>query len=90
MAIAQEIDPFLKADLPTHAPKRHGQSLPRRASGFRPRWHGGQAPHVIQSDPKNEEGEPPHKERATAPRLCAPSFSEQPAVRKTNRCIRSM
>jgi hypothetical protein len=27
-----------------------------------------------------QEGEPPHKERATAPRLCAPSSSPQPAV----------
>jgi hypothetical protein len=36
MATAQEIDPFLKADLPTRAPKRHEQSLPRRAPGFPP------------------------------------------------------
>jgi hypothetical protein len=36
MATAREIDPFLKADLPTRAPKRHGQSLPRRAPGFPP------------------------------------------------------
>jgi hypothetical protein len=27
-----------------------------------------------------QEGEPPHKERATAPRLCAPSASLQPVV----------
>jgi hypothetical protein len=50
----------------------------------------GQALHVIQTDPKHEEGEPPHKERATAPQLCAPSFSEQPAVRKANHHTRSM
>jgi hypothetical protein len=36
MATAQEIDPFLKTDLPTRAPKHHGQSLPRRAPGFLP------------------------------------------------------
>jgi hypothetical protein len=30
-------------------------------------------------------GEPPRRERATAPQLCAPSFSGQPAVRKVNR-----
>jgi hypothetical protein len=36
MATAREIDPFLKADLPTHAPKHHGQSLPRCAPGFPP------------------------------------------------------
>jgi hypothetical protein len=36
MATAREIDPFLKADLPTRTPKRHGQSLHRRAPGFPP------------------------------------------------------
>jgi hypothetical protein len=36
MVTAQEIDPFLKANLPTRAPKHHGQSLPRRAPGFPP------------------------------------------------------
>jgi hypothetical protein len=36
MATAREIDPFLKADLPTRAPKHHGQSLPRCAPGFPP------------------------------------------------------
>jgi hypothetical protein len=90
MATAREIDPFLKVDFPTRAPKRHGQSLPRRAPGFPPYDTGGQAPHVIQTDRKHEEGEPPHKERVTTPRLCAPSFSGQPTIRKTNRRTRSM
>jgi hypothetical protein len=36
MATARGIDPFLKANLPTRAPKRHRQSLPRRAPGFPP------------------------------------------------------
>jgi hypothetical protein len=36
MATAREIDPFLKADFPTRAPKRHRKSLPRRAPGFPP------------------------------------------------------
>jgi hypothetical protein len=52
--------------------------------------HEGQAPHVIQASLKREEGKPPHKEHATTPRLCAPSFSPQPAVRKANRRTRSM
>jgi hypothetical protein len=90
MATAREIDPFLKADLPTRAPKRHGLSFPRRAPGLPPYDTGGQAPHFIQTDPKHEEGEPLHKERATAPQLCALSFLEQPAVRKANRHTRSM
>jgi hypothetical protein len=37
-----------------------------------------------------QEGEPPHKERATAPRLCAPSSSPQPTVKRTNRRTRSV
>jgi hypothetical protein len=44
MATGRQIDPFLKADLPTRAPKRHEQSLPRCAprlppydTGARPR-----------------------------------------------------
>jgi hypothetical protein len=36
MATAWGMDPFLKADFPTHAPKRHGQSLLRCAPGFPP------------------------------------------------------
>jgi hypothetical protein len=31
-----------------------------------------------------QEGESPHKERATAPRLCAPTFLPKPAVEKAN------
>ena len=36
MATAPGIDPFLKADLLTRTPKRHGQSLHRCAPGFSP------------------------------------------------------
>jgi hypothetical protein len=36
MATARGIDPFLKADLLTRTPKRHGQSLHQRAPGFSP------------------------------------------------------
>jgi hypothetical protein len=87
MVTAREIDPFLKADFPACAPKRHGQSFPRRAPGSPP-YDTGARPHM--SDPKHEEGELPHKERATALHLCAPSFAKQPAVRKANRRTRSM
>jgi hypothetical protein len=45
MATAREIDPFLKVDLPTRAPKRHGQSLPRRALEFPP-YDMGAKPHM--------------------------------------------
>jgi hypothetical protein len=37
----------------------------------------------------DQEDEPPHRERATAPRLCASSFSPKPAVKKANRRIGS-
>jgi hypothetical protein len=36
MATARGIDPFLKTNLPTRAPKHHGQSLSRCAPGFPP------------------------------------------------------
>jgi hypothetical protein len=36
MATARGADPFLKADLLTRTPKRHGQSLHRRAPGSPP------------------------------------------------------
>ena len=45
MATAREIDPFLKADLPTRAPKRHRQSFPRRALGLQP-YDTGARPHM--------------------------------------------
>jgi hypothetical protein len=37
-----------------------------------------------------QEGEPPHKERVTTPRLCAPSSSPRPTVKKANRRTRSV
>jgi hypothetical protein len=45
MATGREIDPFLKADLPTRAPKRHGQGLPLCAPGFPP-YDTGAKPHM--------------------------------------------
>jgi hypothetical protein len=119
MATTREVDPFLKADLSTRAPKRYGRSLPRRAPGFPPydtgarshmsyrltrRWSvqlpRGYAPLHLQGNQwsgrrtaqgacnrpavkrpfiftvsSGQKGEPPHKKRTTAPRLCAPSTS---------------
>jgi hypothetical protein len=34
MAATRRVNPFLKADFPTRAPKRHGQGLPQCAPGF--------------------------------------------------------
>jgi hypothetical protein len=69
MATAQGIDPFLKADLLTRTPKRHGQSLHQCAPGFSPYDTGAGVPHVIRADPKREEGKPPHAKHVIAPRL---------------------
>jgi hypothetical protein len=115
-ATAREIDPLLKVDFPTRAPKRQGQSLPRRAPGFPP-YDTGARPHMsyrlTRSTKKanhrtrsvqllrgyaplhfratsSQEDEPPHKEHATAPRLCAPSYSPKPAVEKVNRHVGSV
>jgi hypothetical protein len=90
MAATRGMNPFLKADFPARALKRHGQGLPRCAPGFPSYDTGGQASHVIQVVPKHEGGEPPHKECATAPRLCAPSSSPQPTVKKANCRTRSV
>jgi hypothetical protein len=82
MSTARGIDPFLKADLPTRAPEASRAKSPPTCTKVPTLWHRGQAPHVIQTDPK--------KERATAPRLRTPSFSGQPAARKANRRARGM
>jgi hypothetical protein len=120
------VNPFLKADIPARASKRHGQGLPRCAPGFpsydmrarsakkvnrrtgsvqppcgytpfhlrrnqrsrrRTATQGAcNRPAVIRPSiftaTSGQGGKPPHKERATAPRLCAPSASTggQPLV----------
>jgi hypothetical protein len=94
MAATQGMNPFLKADSPARAPKRHGQSLPQCTPGFPP-YDMGARPHMSYSWPEarrrrivvqgachrpavlrpftftatnGQEAEPPHKERAIAPR----------------------
>jgi hypothetical protein len=48
MAATRRMNPFLKADFPARAPKRHGQSLPRCAPGF-PSYDTGARPHMSYS-----------------------------------------
>jgi hypothetical protein len=45
MAATRAMNPFLKADLPTRALMRHGQSLPRCAPGY-PSYDTGARPHM--------------------------------------------
>jgi hypothetical protein len=45
MAATRGMNPFLKADYPARAPKRHGQGLPRCAPGF-PSYDTGARPHM--------------------------------------------
>jgi hypothetical protein len=45
MAATRGVNPFLKADFPTRAPKRHGRGLPRCALGF-PSYDTGARPHM--------------------------------------------
>jgi hypothetical protein len=45
MAATRRVNPFLKADFPARAPKRHGQGLPRCAPGF-PSYDMGARPHM--------------------------------------------
>jgi hypothetical protein len=71
MATAREIDPFLKADLPTRALEHHGQSFPRRAPGLPP-YDTGARPHMsyrlTQSTKKAEH----HPRSVQLPRSYAP------------------
>jgi hypothetical protein len=69
MATARGVDPFLKADLLTRTPKRHGQSLHRRAPGFPPYDTGAGSHTSCEADPKREEGKPLHAKHVTALRL---------------------
>jgi hypothetical protein len=45
MTTGRGMDPFLKADFPTRAPKRHGRGLLRCAPGFPP-YDPGARPHM--------------------------------------------
>jgi hypothetical protein len=133
MAATQGMNPFLKADFPARAPKRHEQGLPRCAPRF-PSYDTGARPHMsyklarstkkanrrtrsaqpprgcaplhlrrnqrsrrrtaaqgacnrpavvrpfIFAATNGQEDEPPHKECAIVPRLCAPSALPQPVI----------
>jgi hypothetical protein len=84
MATAWEIDPFLKADFPTRAPKHHGQSLPRRAPGFPP-YDMGARPHMSYSLTRSTKTANHRTRSVQLPHGYAPLHfqSNQPSGRRT-------
>jgi hypothetical protein len=71
MATARGIDsPFIGRPPHLHPLASRAKS-PLTYSRVLPLRHGGWDPHVMRTDPKREEGEPPHARHVTAPRLQA-------------------
>jgi hypothetical protein len=68
MATARGIDPFLKANLLTRSPKRHGQSLHQRVPGFSPPAAGAGS-HTSCGLTRNERSQSPRTKHVTAPLL---------------------
>jgi hypothetical protein len=71
MATAQGIDPPFIGRPPRLHPLASRAKSPLTTSRVLPPRHGGWDPHVIQAEPKHEEGEPPHARHVTVPRLQA-------------------
>jgi hypothetical protein len=65
------MNPFLKADFPTRAPKRHGQSLPRCAPGF-PSHDMGARPHMSYKLARSVKKANRRTRSVQPPRGCAP------------------
>jgi hypothetical protein len=90
MATAQGIDPFLKADLLTRTPKRHGQSLHRRAPGFSPSDVGAGS-HTSCELTQNGRSQIAAHEACNRPAVISiPPSSPKPAVERADRHAGSM
>jgi hypothetical protein len=90
MATAQGIDPFLKADLLTRTPKRHGQSLHRRAPGFSPSDAGARS-HTACELTRNGRSQIAAHEACNRPAVISiPPSSLKPVVERADRYARSM
>jgi hypothetical protein len=70
VATTQEVDPFLKATLPTRVLRRRGLSLHQRTLGSSP-YDTGAGSHTSCKLARTEEAKPPRAERVTAQRLQA-------------------
>jgi hypothetical protein len=83
MATAREIDPLLKADFPTRTPKRHGQSLHRRAPGFPP-YDTGAGSHMSYELTRNAEKANRHTHEAcNRPTVIRPLILTETSGRKS-------
>jgi hypothetical protein len=90
MATAQGIDPFLKADLLTCTPKRHGQGLHRRAPGFSPSDTGAGS-HMSCELTRNRRSQTAAHEACNRPAvISAPSSSPEPAGERADHHARNM
>ena len=85
MATARGIGPFLKADLLTRTPKRHGQSLHRRAPGFSPSDVGAGS-HTSCELTRNGRSQIAAHEACNRPTVISiPPSSPKPAVERADR-----
>jgi hypothetical protein len=90
MAIARGIDPFLKADLLTRTPKRHGQSLHQCAPGFSPS-DAGAGSHTSCELTRNRRIQIAAHEACNRPAVISiPLSSPKPAVERADHHAESM
>jgi hypothetical protein len=85
MATAREIDPFLKAALPTRILNHHGQSLHRRAPGSSP-YDTGAGSHTSCKLTRNGRSQTTAREAGNRPTVISvPPFSLKPAGERADR-----
>jgi hypothetical protein len=90
MATARGIDPFLRADLLTRFPKRHRQSLHRRALGFSP-FGAGAGSHTSCRLTRNGRSQTAARGACNRPAVISiPPSSPKPAVERADRHAGSM
>jgi hypothetical protein len=89
MATARGIDPFLKAALPTHVLRRHGQSLHQRTPGPSP-YDTGARSHMSCKLARNERSQTTARGACNRPVVTStPPSSPKPAVERQVACNRT-
>jgi hypothetical protein len=90
MTTARGIDPFLKADLLTRTPKRHGKSLHRRAPRFSPSDTGARS-HMSYKLTQNRRSQIAAREACNRPAVISiPPSSPKPVGKRADRHARDM